>query len=371
MKFRTIGRCLLASALPAAVTVIISATPAEAAACAPDSAAAWATCDESANDGTMIVEDVTYAGPIGSVGGRVCRPVTPGPHPILVMNHGAGKDFAKDDSTINGSCEQRAREGWYVIASDYRPNEFYGPSPTSDVCLGEVDDVVAMIDVARTVSFADDSRIGMRGISLGGCVTLKIHQQGVPGLIAAATINGMSDVEATRNHARAKFNQFLCGIPLLHPYCGAWRNIFQWIEHATGGVPGQATQAAYDVRSPITQADDAAASTVPLALIQGADDQLIPPGQTCAFAAAVNGQPGGTWDFTPIHYGTQSAGYPVLATAPASCPGQGTWYTGSTPYPAFPGDHYLAIVDGFDHVLPAQVLDDAELWVDAFLASKL
>lgn len=368
MRVRVFVRLLLTLVLAGPATALVTAAPVHAAACGPTSAAAWDSCSVLFSDATAVEESVEYTGPAGTVKGRVCRPTSPGPHPVLVMNHGAGQD-AFNDPTIKDACRQRAREGWFVLASNYRLNEYGTASPTSDVCLGEVDDVVAMIEVARTVPAVDDSRITVRGLSLGGCVTLQLHQRGLPGLVAAATINGMSDVRATRDHARAKYNQFLCVIPILHPLCQGWSWTAAWIENATGGVPGPATQPAYDARSPIARAVDTAASEVPLALMQGANDQLIPAAQTCALVAAVNAGAGPA--FTPVHYGTRAAGYPVLATPAVDCPGVGTWHSGAHPYPTFPEDRYLAVVDGLGHNDPALPLRDATDWVDAFLAAKL
>jgi dipeptidyl aminopeptidase/acylaminoacyl peptidase len=368
MKKRMLGRCLLTGALLSTMTVLVTATPAEAVTCSATSNAAWSTCDEVFSDALMIEEEVEYPGGIGPVDGRVCRPVAAGSHPILVMNHGASAT-PLTDKTIDDECRERARQGFYVIASNYRLPETT-PSPTTDACLGEVDDVIAMIDIARTITYADDTKIGVRGLSLGGCVSLQIHQQGIPGLIAAASINGPTDWTAARNYWRSEYNARLCALlPLGN--CNYWKLLYTWIENATGGAPGPATQAAYDARSPMAEADDTAASSVPLALMQGAGDPLVTPAQTCAFAAAVNGQPGGAWDFTPVHYGTRGAGYPVIPTAAASCPGVGTWHSGTTPYPAFPGDHYLAVVDGLAHATPNPDLEDATLWVDTFIASKL
>ena len=96
-------------------------------------------------------------------------------------------------------------------------------------------------------------------------------------------------------------------------------------------------------------------------------DHLITLQQTCAFAAAVNAVPGGTWDFQAVRYGTAGAGFPLIPTAPAGCTGTGSWAHNPV---GFPVDRYFFVMDGLAHISPSNEFGMAVYLADEFLFAK-
>jgi fermentation-respiration switch protein FrsA (DUF1100 family) len=355
---------LLAVAVLAAVFVV--ASPSSAGAAGACRAGEWADGCATVYDGQgLIVEDVTYPnGPTPSLSGRVCRPQVAGRHPVIVLDHAASLD---GDLTYyeDGFCLRYAAYGYVVLMPRYRPNPL-GP-PNDSFCLAEVGDVVAMIDHARALPYVDGTDIVMRGISLGGCVTLRIHQQGLPGLRAAAVLSAPTDLARVYDSAADQFAAHLClAFPAIS-HCREWRFFKDLIADSVGGPPGADTGSAYDARSPIRFAAQTAASAVPLLVVQGADDYGVPTRQTCAFAAAVDAAPGA--DLDPVHFGPPPD-RAIDPTPPPGCEALGPWATTNPVVAGFPGDHYLFVVDGIEHMTPAQDFVGLVGMADSFLVLK-
>ncbi len=352
---------LLAVALLAAVLVVGGPEPAGAAgACG---AGEWAEGCTTVYDGQgLIVEDVTYAnGPTTGLSGRVCRPQSTGRRPVIVLDHAASAD---GDLTYyeNGSCLRYAAYGYVVLMPRYRPNPL-GP-PNDSFCLAEVGDVRAMVDHARALPYVNGGNIVMRGISLGGCVTLTIHQQGMPGLRAAAVLSPVTDLAKVYGNASDQFAAHLClAFPAIS-HCREWRFLKDLITDSVGGAPSAATQAAYDARSPIRAAAATAASPVPLLVVQGGDDYVVPERQTCAFAQAVAEAPGRP--LIPVHFGP-GPDHAVDPSPPRGCEAVTGWASANPVLAAFPADRYLFVVDGIEHMTPTDEFASLVSVADVFL----
>jgi hypothetical protein len=367
---RKLGRAALVAAVVSATAVVVAAAPAHAAACSAESQAVWGvSCNQTADDNVVIREEVTYTSAGTSIAGIVCRPDDAGVHPILVVNHGG---FAALSAIEESACDEWARTYDYVvIASAYRTVNT--GTPNDDACLGEVDDTLAMLDLAQDLDYVDPDRVVMRGGSHGGCVTLRAYQQGVPGLVAAAAIFPVSDATDQWNFLNDSYNNGanLCPVMVLLPLlsnCANWRNLRIQLETSTGGAPGPTTQAAYDARSAVLDADVLATSAVPLVITHGVTDAIIPLQQSCTLVATADATPSAP-DFEEFHF-LATAGNPITSTAPAGCTGLGPWpSTGDPTANGYPNDKYFFVYAGTGHTTggqyPAMLAD-----VDNFLRTK-
>ena len=153
----------------------------------------------------------------GRAGGLDLAPGDPFGPAGIVLNHAAGTDVLSSPKPGEAlKCEQYAATGQYVVlVPAYR--DLLAPGA---FCDGEADDVVAMIDRARTLPWVDDSSIVIRGVSLGGCAALQIYERGLPGLKAVASVNGPTDMAATYEHSAAEYNANTCALlSLVNPRC--------------------------------------------------------------------------------------------------------------------------------------------------------
>lgn len=104
------------------------------------------------------------------VNGLMVKPKKPGKYPCIIYNRGGNRDFgqllvAHAAMTLG----QLAKEGYVVIASNYRGN---GRSEGQEQFGGDdVNDVLNLIDVLKEIEEADTERIGMYGWSRGGMMT--------------------------------------------------------------------------------------------------------------------------------------------------------------------------------------------------------
>ena len=135
----------------------------------------WLSAKTTTELAGVVIEKVTYKSGDLTIVGQVCRPAGEGPHPVLLSNHG-GFGGLPDWDDPNGFCALTAKAGWVVAESSYRGED--GSGGRVEVCLGEVDDVLAMLDVVRAQSYADQQRVAMLGVSHGGCITSRAVERG-------------------------------------------------------------------------------------------------------------------------------------------------------------------------------------------------
>ena len=203
----------------------------------------------------MISNPPSVAWSVGSYtvdGGKkiyalVCAPNMPGQYPMVVYNHGGiNAGAAGDSGSLHGNvtatgwtsppaapltddlgqCVDWAKRGWIFAMSSYRAETIYidsqdpafignpsnswtsdAPNGGSEFCLGEVTDVMALVDLlvhhTDTVVLGNpnqkipinawNGQLFMYGYSHGGCITYRAVEQGAP-VNAFAVIEGFTDV---------------------------------------------------------------------------------------------------------------------------------------------------------------------------------
>jgi dienelactone hydrolase len=141
-----------------------------------------------------------------------------------------------------------ASAGFVVIASQYRGID--GSEGKDEVGGADLDDVLNLFPLARSLGYVAMDRIFMWGLSRGGLMTLQAIRSGAP--IKAAVVVGAPTNTVARLHAPGG-DQFFKTI---------WPNFeTRKEEHAIN-------------RSPVLWADKIG---VPLLIIHGGDDQALPP----------------------------------------------------------------------------------------------
>jgi dienelactone hydrolase len=288
----------------------------------------WEQVTQTFADPTVIIERVAYRSDGLRIMGQVCRPPSPGPHPVFVFNHGG---FEGLGSELNGGfCRDYARLGNVVVESSYRGED--GSQGVVEVCLGEVTDVLRMVEIALAQPYADRRRVVMVGGSHGGCITARAFQRGAP-VHAAVDIFGFSDLARTWEFWGA---QVAAGSPAAATY----RGLQALVSGALGGPPDR-VPAPYQARSPAAFSADLARRPEPFLAVHGTDDPLLPPAESCRLARLAGG-------FAAYHVTANPL--IVVPTSPRGCDGEPlSWLPGPRPGPAWPANRYLLVYDGVGH----------------------
>ena len=289
----------------------------------------WTVVDTTLDDGEIVIEKIQYFSGSLRVYGQVCRPAGEGPFPTLVVNHGGFEGLVGEWN--GGICADAARNGYLVLQSSYRGED--GSDGEIEVCLGEVDDVLALIDLAlaRTELVRPDALL-MWGASHGGCITLGAVARGAPVTAAAAAVPP-TDFAALHRF----WSDGLAGNPTeLEQY--VWTELIAVIEEATGGTPDE-VPAEYQQRSPAHHVDDILAAGVPTMVVHGGADFLVPPTEGCALAAA-----GFAARYIVDGEGTVAADPPPVCGEAAI-----DWQTTPRPVGAWPDTHYIQLYDDMGH----------------------
>ncbi len=289
----------------------------------------WLSAKTTTELAGVVIEKVTYKSGDLTIVGQVCRPVGEGSHPVLILNHG-GFGGLPDWDDSNGFCALTAKAGWVLAESSYRGED--GSNGRVEVCLGEVDDVLAMLAVVRAQSYADPRRIAMVGVSHGGCITSRAVERGAD-IDLAIDIAGPTDWTATMRALRRSMNDVSTNPEMRE----IQKFLVDKVERIVGGTPEQYPER-YSMRSP--DAGKIARWDKPYLVMHGIDDTIVPVQQSCVLASKVG-------DFQAYHF---DASGKVVSRPPAGCDGL-TWNDSETPVRTFDSDRYLLVYDGVDHSL--------------------
>jgi dienelactone hydrolase len=326
-----VRRCAVRCAPLLALLVLLAACN-DATAPAPPGVG-WESVTTRSESGGVRVEDVTYRSGTLLVAGRVCRPASAGARSALIWNHGGFDGLGPGDDDL---CVSFAQLGYAVLMSSYRGED--SSEGSVEVCLGEVDDVLALVEIAREQPYVNASRLAMAGASHGGCITLRAVQRGAQ-VVAAVAMAAPTDWEALYEEYADSAS---VGAVANRPH---YQSLINEMVAQLGGTPSQ-MPAAYAARSPARFGAALVASARPVLIQHGTLDELVLPSQACLMAAAM--QPATLMNVLPNGA--------VQNTAPAPCAGAGlTWSSGPRPVNDWPAARYLLMYQGVGHELDGAV----------------
>ncbi len=329
------SRC---SSIVLATCLLVGAAPACTDAVEPAPGPGWESATTTTDDGTVIIQKVSYRSGGLRVFGQVCRPAGSGPFPLVVANQ---PGFSGLPAWNGGACKETARNGAIQIESSYRGQD--GSEGLIEICLGEVDDVLRMLELALEMPEVDRQRVTMWGASHGGCITTRALQRGAP-VKAAASIAGISDMAAAYRFWRAQVD---AGMGPTSQY----EQLITLAHQGIGGAPDEAFNG-YMARSTIETAAQTPAG-IPFLIAHGTDDPLVPASQSCALAQRL-GVEGHHFD----------AQHQLVAAPPVGC--ETAWTSSAAPIGSWSGVRYLTVYDGLTQLGGAMAAD-----VESFLDAKL
>lgn len=309
----------------------------------------WETVEQVGDDGAIVLEKVSYRSQGLRVFGIVCRPKAPGKHKALIYNHGG----VEGTGPFTGICTEAAKNGYVVVASSYRGED--GSDGAIEVCLGEVDDVLAITDIARALPYVDADKIAMLGFSHGGCITTRAVQRGAK-VAVAIDVFGPKDWAENYHYWKAQ------RAPDAGPGgVAAHDDLVTLLEQVTGGTPDERPEE-YAKRSPIHFVGDLDAFEAPYMAVHGTKDVLVLARDTCRLAARAR-------DMKSYHLDRDLA---VVTSEPPGCEGTAvTWLPAPKPSPAWPADRYAVVYDEAGHEIESP--SGARMMFDAleFIVAKV
>ncbi|HEY5980564.1 MAG TPA: prolyl oligopeptidase family serine peptidase [Microlunatus sp.] len=225
-------------------------------------------------DWVSVARAVSWASTLDDVPGEVhgwyYPPTNPGHTapdgelpPLITLSHGGPTSFS--DTGFAVSLQYWTSRGFAVLDVNYRGSTGYG-RPYRDALRGawgvvDVADCAGGAAALAAQGLADPTRLIVRGGSAGGYTTLRALTA-TDTFTAGISFYGVADLEALARDTHKFEARYLDG--LIGPYPEA-------IE-------------IYHERSPIRHVDRL---SVPLLLLQGSDDAVVPPNQAETMAAAV------------------------------------------------------------------------------------
>ena len=290
----------------------------------------WLGAETTLDDGQIRIEKVRYRSGSLTIAGQVCRRVNmAAPAPVMIVNHG-GFDGIVDWN--GGPCASLARDHGYVVAqSSYRGED--GSDGAIEVCLGEVDDVLALTHIVLAQPYADPDQVMMYGASHGGCITLRAIERGAP-VHSAVALVPPTDFAALHAFWQAGLSD--PGASELER--NVWTTLSEVVETAAGKPAAE--PAAYAARSPLSFATELDALAIPMLVLHGTTDYLVPGAQGCTLAAATPG--------FESHYVIDGAGT-VSTQAPAACASAQLDWRPTAPPSNWPGKRYFMLYEGMGH----------------------
>jgi dipeptidyl aminopeptidase/acylaminoacyl peptidase len=111
--------------------------------------------------------------------------------PVILFNRGGGLEYGNITKENLVYLSFLASRGYVLIASRYRGNS--GGEGREEFGGKDVDDVLNLIPLAKSLPFTDTDKIGMLGFSRGGMMTYLAIKDGAP-VKAAAVVGGLSDL---------------------------------------------------------------------------------------------------------------------------------------------------------------------------------
>ena len=111
--------------------------------------------------------------------------------PVILFNRGGCLEFGKVTEEDLKYLSLLASKGYVILASQYRGND--GGEGHEEFGGRDVNDVLNLIPLAKSLPFADSSKMVMLGYSRGGMMTYLAMKEGAP-IKAAAIVSGISDL---------------------------------------------------------------------------------------------------------------------------------------------------------------------------------
>src|SRR5262249_26820390 len=147
--------------------------------------------DRIRNSNDLELLKIKYLSDGLKISGFIYKPKTPAgkKFPAVIWNHGMieeGSKIGVENYNDIYDIYRIASAGFVVLASQYRGID--GSEGKDEVAGADLDDVLNLFPLARSLGYVDMDRIFMWGLSRGGLMTLQAIRKGAP--LKAAVVVG-------------------------------------------------------------------------------------------------------------------------------------------------------------------------------------
>ncbi len=157
-------------------------------------------------DESTEIHKIRYISDGLEVVGFVVKPAEiQGKLPVMIFNRGGNREFGRIDEKLFRYLAFLASRGYVIVASQYRGND--GGQGREEFGGSDVNDVLNLFPLVRSLPFADPEIVVMLGYSRGGMMTYLAIKHGAR-LKAVAVVGGVSDLLLT-NKNRADMKHML------------------------------------------------------------------------------------------------------------------------------------------------------------------
>ena len=197
--------------------------------------------------------------------------------PTIIFNRGGNGRFGENTRfSIIGGQLALAKKGFIVLASNYRKQDEFGGK--------DVNDVVALVNIAEQLPQVDKNKIGMFGVSRGGHMTYMAVKQ-LPQIKSIAVWAGVSDLEASIEERPEMERVYKARIPHYATQKQQqlqMRSVIHWLDQLPAKLPIFLLHGDSDKRVHVNQSKRLAKAleannrSVELKIFEGADHGMRP-----------------------------------------------------------------------------------------------
>jgi dipeptidyl aminopeptidase/acylaminoacyl peptidase len=147
--------------------------------------------------------------------------------PVMIYNRGGNREFGKitEESLIYLSF--LASNNYIVLASQYRGND--GGQGREEFGGKDVNDVLNLIPLAKSLPFTEPDKIVMYGISRGGMMTYLAIKEGAD-IKAAAVVGGVTDLVQTYKEREEGMKKVITELVGINRDNWKKRSVYYWPE---------------------------------------------------------------------------------------------------------------------------------------------
>jgi dipeptidyl aminopeptidase/acylaminoacyl peptidase len=181
--------------------------------------------------GGFACRRVTYAsGGLRVIAYTVRSMPASGQAPVLVFLRGGNRELGRvDEQTIARWLIHWAQQGYVVVAPQYRQAD--GGEGTDEMGGADVDDVLALLPLVKSLPNVDPAELFVYGVSRGGMMAYQALRRGLPAR-AAVIHSGLADVDATlkeRPEFEAMYREMIPNYTQDRAAAIARRSAVQWV----------------------------------------------------------------------------------------------------------------------------------------------
>ena len=138
--------------------------------------------------------------------GYMVRPRKEGNYPVIIYNRGGNREFGKIKKSTLAFFSYLASEKYVIIGSQYRGND--GGEGREEFGGKDVNDVLNLVPLVKSLDCTQQNKIGMLGLSRGGMMTYLAIKNDID-IDAAVVMGGVTDLIQNYNERGEKMREVL------------------------------------------------------------------------------------------------------------------------------------------------------------------